>query len=86
MLTPITTIIVVATIIDSLQFFDLVFIMTHGGPGYASTVLANFMYTEAFVNFRYGYGAAIAVIEFLLSFIFIVVYLTRLLKQGSESI
>jgi len=86
LLTPITTIIVVATIIDSLQFFDLVFIMTHGGPGYASTVLANFMYTEAFVNFRYGYGAAIAVIEFLLSFVFIVVYLTRLLRQGSESI
>ena len=86
LLTPITTIIVVATIIDSLQFFDLVFIMTHGGPGYASTVLANFMYTEAFVNFRYGYGAAIAVVEFLLSFVFIVVYLTRLLRQGSESI
>ncbi len=43
LLAPVTTIIVVVTVIDSLQFFDLVYIMTQGGPAYASTVLANFM-------------------------------------------
>ncbi len=86
LLTPITTIIIVATIIDSLQFFDLVYIMTHGGPGFASTVLANFMVTEAFTNFRYGYGAAIAVIQFLISFVFIVIYLTRILIQEGENV
>ncbi len=86
LLAPITTIIVVATIIDSLQFFDLVYIMTHGGPGYATNVLASFMFTEAFTNFRYGYGASIAVVEFLLSFVFIVIYLTNMLRKGSESI
>ncbi len=86
LLAPVTTIIVVATVIDSLQFFDLVYIMTHGGPGYSSTVLANFMYTEAFTNFRYGYGAAIAVVQFLLSFIFIVIYLTYMIRKGGENI
>ena len=86
LLAPITTIIVIATIIDSLQFFDLVYIMTKGGPGYASTVLANFMFTEAFTNFRYGYGAAIAVVQFLLSFIFIVFYLTYMLRKGADNL
>jgi len=86
LLAPITTIIVVATIIDSLQFFDLVYIMTHGGPGYATSVLASFMFTEAFTNFRYGYGASIAVVEFLLSFVFIVIYLINMLRKGNESI
>ncbi len=86
LLAPVTTIIVVVTVIDSLQFFDLVYIMTQGGPGYASTVLANFMYTEAFTNFRYGYGAAIAVVQFLLSFIFIVIYLTSMIRKGTDSI
>jgi multiple sugar transport system permease protein len=86
LLAPVTTIIVVVTVIDSLQFFDLVYIMTQGGPGYASTVLANFMYVEAFINFRYGYGAAIAVVQFLLSFIFIVIYLTYMIRKGTENI
>jgi multiple sugar transport system permease protein len=86
LLAPVTTIIVVVTVIDSLQFFDLVYIMTQGGPGYASTVLANFMYTEAFTNFRYGYGAAIAVVQFLLSFIFIVIYLTSMIRKGTDNI
>lgn len=86
LLAPVTTIIVVVTVIDSLQFFDLVYIMTQGGPGYASTVLANFMYVEAFTNFRYGYGAAIAVVQFLLSFIFIVIYLTYMVRKGADNI
>ncbi len=84
LLAPITTITVVATVIDSLQFFDLIYIMTNGGPGFTSTVLSNFMYVEAFTNFRYGYGAAIAVIQFLLSFVFIVIYLTYIVRKGAE--
>ncbi len=84
LLAPTTVVIVVVTIVDSLRFFDLVFIMTHGGPGYASTVLSNFMFTETFTNYRYGYGAAIAVVQFLLSFIFIVIYLLNVLRKESE--
>ena len=86
LLAPVTTIIVVVTVIDSLQFFDLVYIMTQGGPGYASTVLASFMYTEAFTNCRYGYGAAIAGVQFLLSVIFIVIYLTSMVRKGADNI
>lgn len=81
LLTPVTVIVIVISIIDSLRAFDLVFIMTRGGPANATSVLANFMYIEAFNNYRMGYGAAIAVILFLISLGFIIFYLTRIARE-----
>jgi ABC-type sugar transport system permease subunit len=84
LLSPITIVVVVISVIDSLRSFDLIFVMTRGGPGNASTVLANFMYIEAFNNYRMGYGAAIAVILFLISAVFIFIYLFRMLSTELE--
>lgn len=84
LLSPITIVVVVISVIDSLRSFDLIFVMTRGGPGNASTVLANFMYIEAFNNYRMGYGAAIAVILFLISAVFIFIYLIRTLSAELE--
>ncbi|MCL4298860.1 MAG: sugar ABC transporter permease [Anaerolineae bacterium] len=82
LLAPVTTIIVVISIIDSLRAFDLVSIMTRGGQ--STQVLANFMYIEAFNNYRMGYGAAIAVVLFAISLIFIGFYLSRTVKDELE--
>lgn len=82
LLAPVTTIIIVISIIDSLRAFDLVAIMTRGGQ--STQVLANFMYIEAFNNYRMGYGAAIAVILFLISLVFIGFYLSRVVKEELE--
>ncbi|MCS7040549.1 MAG: sugar ABC transporter permease [Anaerolineae bacterium] len=82
LLAPVTTIIIVISIIDSLRAFDLVAIMTRGGQ--STQVLANFMYMEAFNNYRMGYGAAIAVILFLISLVFIGFYLSRVVKEELE--
>ena len=84
LLSPITVIVVVISVIDSLRSFDLVFIMTRGGPANASTVLANFMYIEAFNNYKMGYGAAIAVVLFLITSVFIFIYLGRVLATEME--
>lgn len=84
LLNPVTVVVVVISVIDSLRSFDLVFIMTRGGPGNASTVLANFMYIEAFNNYKMGYGAAIAVMLFLISAVFIFIYLWRTLSTELE--
>ncbi len=84
LLAPVTVVVMVISVIDSLRSFDLVFVMTRGGPGNASTVLANFMYIEAFNNYKMGYGAAIAVILFLISAIFIFIYLWRTLATEME--
>jgi len=43
--------------------------------------LANFMYIEAFMNYNMGYGAAIAVVLFLISVGFIAAYLYRVVQQ-----
>ena len=84
LLSPITVVVVVISIIDSLRSFDLVFVMTRGGPANSSSVLANFMYIEAFNNYKMGYGAAIAVILFLITAVFIFIYLWQTLRTELE--
>ncbi|MFP4364180.1 MAG: carbohydrate ABC transporter permease [Spirochaetia bacterium] len=83
-LAPITVIVIVISIIDSLRAFDLVNVMTRGGPHNSSSVLANFMYIEAFNNYKMGYGAAIAVVLFFISLVFIAIYLRHVMKEEAE--
>jgi multiple sugar transport system permease protein len=84
LLAPVTVIVVVISIIDSLRAFDLVSVMTRGGPYNSSSVLANFMYIEAFNNYKMGYSAAISVILFLISGVFIFFYLSNIMKEEME--
>lgn len=82
-LAPATFIAMVVTVIGSLRSFDLVSIMTAGGPYGSSSVLSYFMYEQALseYGFRMGYGAAIAVVLFLIMMIFISVFIVRMLSQ-----
>lgn len=84
LLSPVTIIVVVVSVIDSLRAFDLVSVMTHGGPYNSSSVLAIFMYIESFHNYKMGYGAAIAVILFLIMLTFIIFYLTHVFQDELE--
>jgi ABC-type sugar transport system permease subunit len=84
LLAPVTVIVVVISVIDSLRAFDLVSVMTRGGPYNSSSVLANFMYIEAFNNYKMGYGASISVVLFLISLVFIFIYLWRVLQTELE--
>ncbi|MGD2205335.1 MAG: sugar ABC transporter permease [Anaerolineae bacterium] len=84
LLAPVTVIVVTISIIDSLRAFDLVSVMTRGGPYNSSSVLANFMYIEAFNNYKMGYGGAISVVLFLISLVFIFIYLYRTLQTEME--
>lgn len=84
LLAPITAIVVVISIIDSLRSFDMIWVMTRGGPGNATNVLAVLMYIQAFNNYKMGLGAATAVVLFAISFVFIVAYLMRVMKDELE--
>ncbi|MCE7946329.1 MAG: sugar ABC transporter permease [Chloroflexi bacterium CFX4] len=84
LLGPVTVVVAVISVIDSLRAFDLVAIMTRGGPANASEVLANFMYMQAFNNYQIGYGAAIAMVLLLLMLIFIVPYLLHVRRTELE--
>jgi multiple sugar transport system permease protein len=66
-LKPATLIAVLVSLVSALRSFDLVAMMTNGGPYNASTVLAYTMYEQTLFAFRYGYGAAIACVLFLLT-------------------
>jgi alpha-glucoside transport system permease protein len=52
--------------INVIKVFDIIYVMTKGGPGSSSRVIAYSVYTETFVGFRPGRGAAVAVIMLLL--------------------
>ncbi|KAJ55340.1 ABC transporter permease [Actibacterium mucosum KCTC 23349] len=82
-LRPATFIAVVVTVIGALRSFDLVSIMTDGGPWGSSRVLAFYMYEQAFseYGFRMGYGAAIAVVLFLIMMVYITGFLWKMYQD-----
>ncbi len=59
-------------IVGSMKLFDLPWMMTTGGPGYATSTLGIVLYKNGFINWQYGRAAAVGVIIFLLSLIFTV--------------
>ena len=82
-LRPATFIALVVTVIGALRSFDLISIMTDGGPWGSSQVLAFYMYEQAFseYGFRMGYGAAIAVVLFLIMMFYIVGFLWKMYRD-----
>lgn len=84
LLGPVTVVVAVISVIDSLRAFDLVAIMTRGGPANSSEVMANFMYIQAFNNYRMGYAGAIAMVLLGLMLVFIIPYLIRTARTELE--
>ena len=76
-LRPATFIAFVVTIIGALRSFDLISVMTNGGPFGSTRVLSFYMFEQALseYGFRMGYGSAIAVVLFLIMLIFIAYFL-----------
>jgi raffinose/stachyose/melibiose transport system permease protein len=79
-LMPATTIAMSLTLISSLKLFDQVFVMTGGGPGYATQNLSVIMYKQAFVSGEYGSSAAIALVLCMIVFAFAILQLKALGK------
>lgn len=82
-LRPATFICFVVTVIGALRSFDLISIMTQGGPFGSSRVLAFYMFEVALseYGFRMGYGAAIAVVLFLIMLIYIAGFLWKMYRD-----
>jgi alpha-glucoside transport system permease protein len=60
------SVVTVWLLINVIKVFDIIYVMTGGGPGAASEVIAFTMYDETFQNGEAGYGAAVAVVMLLL--------------------
>lgn len=74
---------IVLSIVGSLKYFDLVYVLTNGGPSHASELMATYMYTNAFSSYRMGYASAIASGMFILISIIAIVTM-RLLNRGED--
>ncbi|MEM9268733.1 MAG: sugar ABC transporter permease [Pseudomonadota bacterium] len=87
-LKPATFIAVVVTVIGALRSFDLISIMTDGGPYGSSRVLAFYMYEQALseYGFRMGYGAAIAVVLFAIMMVYISYFLFKMYRDEREGV
>ncbi len=57
---------VVMSVTGSLKYFDLVYVMTGGGPGTSTELMATYMYKTSFTSFNMGYGSAVAAGMFIL--------------------
>jgi multiple sugar transport system permease protein len=79
-LRPTTFMAFVVSIIGALRSFDLISVMSSGGPYESSTVLAYYAYDQAIKYYRQGYSAAIAVTLFAIMLVYIVYQLRRMLR------
>ncbi|MEL6607736.1 MAG: sugar ABC transporter permease [Pseudomonadota bacterium] len=82
-LRPATFIAVVVTVIGALRSFDMIAIMTQGGPFGSTNVLAYYMFEVAISEFgeRYGYGSAVAVVLFGIMLVYISYFLWRMYQD-----
>ena len=73
LLMPATFLLLILNIIHSFQVFDLIYVMTGGGPGFSTTTLVQFIYQSAFVTNEMGYASATGVVLYVLILGFTVV-------------
>ena len=80
---PATFLAIVVTVIGALRSFDMIAIMTQGGPYGSSNVLSYFMFEQALseYGFRMGYGSAIATVLFGIMLIFISFFLWKMYRD-----
>jgi alpha-glucoside transport system permease protein len=76
------SVLAVTLVVNVIKLFDLIFVMTGGGPGTASQVIAFTMYQQAFGAGQWGYGAAVAVVMLVL-LTPIMIFNVRRFRSGS---
>ncbi len=82
LLKPIVRTACILSLIGSLKYFDLIYVMTGGGPGNATELMATYMYKLSFKQFNMGYGSTVAVAMFIL--ITAIALLIQKLINGKE--
>jgi ABC-type sugar transport system permease subunit len=81
LLAPSIAVVLVLRTIEAFKVFDIIYVMTGGGPASGTQTVAFYTYLQAFSNQLFGYGAALAYLIVLSVFALAMVYL-RILRQG----
>lgn len=69
LLKPILKVCMTFSLLGALKVFDLIYVLTNGGPFFSTEVPSIYMYTTIFDSFHYGYGSAISVFIIIECFI-----------------
>lgn len=84
LLKPTLFILVMLGIIYTFKVFDIILIMTKGGPLYASTVMPFYAYEQAFINYNFSIGATITTVMLALLIVVSLIYL-RIARKEDEA-
>jgi len=76
------TVALILRMIDAFKVFDIMYVMTRGGPADATKTVSFFVYQESFAYLRAGSGASYALVVALASGVMIAIYITMLRRQG----
>lgn len=85
LLVPSIAVVLVLRTIEAFKVFDIIYIMTRGGPASGTQTIAFYTYLEAFSNQRFGYGSAVAYLIVLAVAVLAAIYL-RLLRRSEGSL
>lgn len=66
LLKPVTALVATLTVINVVQVFDQIYVMTNGGPGTATLTLVQYLYSSAFKDYKMGYASAIGTVVVVL--------------------
>lgn len=86
LLSPTTFFIVIMSVIGSFQVFDVVYVLTSGGPLGSTKVMIFYIYEQAFQFFNMGYASALAYVLFAVIFIFTLIQVKFLSKRIHYSV
>jgi ABC-type sugar transport system permease subunit len=84
LLRPTLILVTVLAAIGAFQVFDLIFVMTEGGPAYATQTLSYYIYTKAFRSFDMGYAAAMSYVLFVVLLLLTLLQM-RILRPSTGS-
>lgn len=84
MLKPMTVVVVGMTLVNSFKVFDIIWVMTMGGPYRSSETFAVTMYRESFMLFHFGQGSAIAIVLLVATTAASWFYLKRTIGGGAS--
>jgi raffinose/stachyose/melibiose transport system permease protein len=85
LLAPTIRLTIYLSVLGALQIFDLVWVMTTGGPVNASETMATYLYKYGFQRFALGYGSSVAVMLFMICFGFSIIYQRLVMRRDYDT-
>jgi ABC-type sugar transport system permease subunit len=86
LLKPAILLVLIFRTLDAFRVFDLIYVLTGGGPGTSTEPIALYAFNALLQNLQFGYGAAISVVIFLITFGLALIYIKGLGAGGATGV